>query len=713
MSLVRTIAFALAAVVCCFVAPGAAFCQDDELLEEQAWEEPTDEGALLFGDIPSVFSASKYDQKVTEAPSLVSIVTASEIRRYGYRTLADILQALGGIYVGYDCNYHYLGMRGFLRPGDYNTRVLLLVDGHKTNDGLYDTAAIGTEFLLDVDMIERVEVVRGPSSSLYGANAFFGVINVITKRGRNFDGFELSGAGGSQLTYKGRGTYGKRFSSGVEALVSASYYGSDGADSLHFKEFDTGPGTGVVTGLDGDKAARLFGSASYRDVTFEGGFVTRDKEIPTAPWGFVFGDPRAGMVDTAYFADLRYETSLDTTTSLTARIGYHGYVFEGDYPFDFSEDGVEPPVVVNRDEAWGDTISAETFVRRVLWESNTAIVGLQYVENFRLLQKNFYVGTPVGPDGPMGTQLDDDRDTHLYAAFIQDEWRIFSFLVLNAGARYDHWSTFGGSFSPRVALVASPLDSTSIKLMYGQAFRAPNAYEMYYHDGPLTAKPNPDLGPETIETEEVAIEQRFGDTVRASLSGYHYFINDLITQIEDPGDGLLQFANLDEVEAWGTEAELEARWKGVEARVAYALQKAEHATEGHELANSPRHMPKGGVSVPLWKDKVFLSAEALYLSSRKTLDDLATPGAAGPRFSRAVPSLSELIEEPGPRSAPAFLLLNTTLYAQNVLLDGLQMSAGVYNLLDSTYVHPGAEEHEQDVIQQDGRLFRIKLTWAF
>jgi outer membrane receptor for ferrienterochelin and colicins len=102
------------------------------------------EEALLFSEIPSVIGASKYEQKVTEAPSSVSIITSSEIKKYGYRTLADILRGVTSFFVTYDRNYSYVGVRGFGRPGDYNTRILLLIDGHRTNDNVYDSAMIGT-----------------------------------------------------------------------------------------------------------------------------------------------------------------------------------------------------------------------------------------------------------------------------------------------------------------------------------------------------------------------------------------------------------------------------------------------------------------------------------------------------------------------------------------------------------------------------------------
>src|ERR1043166_3954738 len=125
-------------------------------------------------DVPTVYAASKVEQKTTEAPSSITIVTADEIKRFGHRTLVDVLQSVQGFNVSYDRNYAFLGARG-VSLGDFNSRVLLLVDGHRVNDNLTDGAFIETAFILDIDLVDRVEIIRGPGSVLYGNNAFFGV----------------------------------------------------------------------------------------------------------------------------------------------------------------------------------------------------------------------------------------------------------------------------------------------------------------------------------------------------------------------------------------------------------------------------------------------------------------------------------------------------------------------------------------------------------
>src|SRR4029079_6221838 len=117
---------------------------------------------------------------------------AEEIARYGYRTLAEILRGVRGMYVSDDRNFSLLGMRGFSKPGDYNSRILLLVNGHRVNDNVFGQAEIGAEFGIDPAMFEGVEIIRGPASSIYGDSAFFGVVNVITRSGGSLGGASIT-----------------------------------------------------------------------------------------------------------------------------------------------------------------------------------------------------------------------------------------------------------------------------------------------------------------------------------------------------------------------------------------------------------------------------------------------------------------------------------------------------------------------------------------
>src|SRR4029077_20307054 len=184
-----------------------------------------------------VYAASKVEQKTTEAPSSITIVTSDEVKKYGYRTLAELLRSVQGFNVSYDRNYDFLGARG-VSLGDFNSRILLLVDGHRVNNNLTDGAAIGTDFILDMDLVDRVEIIRGPGSVLYGNNAFFGVINVITRQGHQLNGAEYSLEYGSFDAFKSRFTYGKQFTNGLELMLSGTFYDSAGVEKLYYQEFN-------------------------------------------------------------------------------------------------------------------------------------------------------------------------------------------------------------------------------------------------------------------------------------------------------------------------------------------------------------------------------------------------------------------------------------------------------------------------------------------
>ena len=231
---------------------------------------------LMEVKVDTVFGASKHEQKVTEAPSAVSIVTADDIKQQGYRTLADVLRSVRGVYVTYDRGYNVIGMRGMNIPGDFGGRLLITVDGHRLNDPIYDAASSGMDFLLDVDLIERVEVIRGPGSSLYGNNAFLGVINVVTRKGRDVNGVELSGSAATFDTYTGRFTYGNQFTNGVELMISGTFYDSAGDRQLYYPEF-AAINNGIAQNMDGGRAGSGFASISWKGLSLEGGYVKRKK----------------------------------------------------------------------------------------------------------------------------------------------------------------------------------------------------------------------------------------------------------------------------------------------------------------------------------------------------------------------------------------------------------------------------------------------------
>jgi outer membrane receptor for ferrienterochelin and colicins len=634
-------------------------------------------------EIP-VFAASRHEQSASEAPASVTIVTSEQIRRYGWRTLLDVLRSVRGFHASSDRNYDSLGVRGMLRMGDYNSRILVLLNGHRINDMIYGQNGIGREFPVDVDLIDRMEVVRGPTSSLYGSNAFFAVLNVITRNGGAMKGVELSGEAASFDTYKGRATLGSRLPGGANYLLSGTGYKSRGQD-LFFPEFDD-PATnnGIAAGIDGERQAGAFGSVSFGDFDVHGAYNSRVKEVPTASYGTIFNDPRFKTWDDRAWLDLSWRREFADRTEATARAYYDYYQYHGNYPFSGVDDTVDPPIdfsYINKDGARTHWYGAELLLARPIGDSQRITIGGEYRNAFRMDQWNYN-------ENPYLQALDDRRAEQVYALFLQDEIALGSGVTVNGGLRFDHYSTFGGTTNPRLAILWNPRSGTTLKFLYGRAFRAPNAYETYYDDGGLSQVGNPALRPESIRTNEAVIEQTVGETVRFTVTGFQNRINNLISQESfDPADpnSLSIYRNMGSTWVTGGEAEIEGKWSGFEGKVSYTYQDSKNRSTGEWLTNSPRHLVKGQFSTTFRDNRIVPALDLRYAGPRRTLMGNIAGGYA---------------------------LANFTLSARS-LLPGLEVSASVYNLFDKSYADPGSQEHVQELIPQDGRSFRVKVTGSF
>lgn len=630
---------------------------------------------LMNVEIDTVYGASKYKQKLGEAPASITIVTGDDIRRYGYRTLADILRLVPGFYITYDRNYTYLGVRGFGRPGDYNSRVLLLVDGHRENDNIYDSALIGTEFPVDVDLIDRVEVIRGPNSSLYVPSAFLAVINVITKSAPEQKDFTASGQVGSYGTYKSRLTYGHQFSNGLDLLVSGTYYTSDGESRLYFSQFNS-PATnnGIAENSDYDEARQVYATLSHGNLHLDGVYGWREKGVPTASYGTIFDDGREQTVDARGWLDLSYDRKFGSNWGITSRLYYDNYHYDGIYPYAGSDASA---TVLNKDVSIGQWWGAEFALSKRLAHNQTLILGSEYRDNFQQYQTNF-------DEQPYFSYFNSNAHINLWGIYAQDEIRLRSDLTLDVGLRHDHYSTFGGTTNPRAALIYHPFETTSIKLLYGHAFRAPNAYELYYAG--LGYETNPQLRPETVRTTELVLEQYLQKDLRFQISGYYYPVRGLISQETDPANGDIVYRNNEQVNMKGVEISLRRQSSsGMEVGGSLSVQNAyQLGSPRTPLTNSPHTLGQANVSMPLFKRKLFASMALDCLSRRLTTAGNFVGGYALPDF---------------------------TLFSQ--YFRHWEVSASLYNAFNQHYADPAAIGDPENSIIQDGRTFRLAIVYHF
>lgn len=251
-----------------------------------------DDAFAMLREEQTATSALKHPQPLSDTPSSVTVVTASEIRAMGYRTLGEALRWVRGMFVTNDRNYDYVGVRGLLRPGDYNNKVLLAIDGHTMNGFMYDDAYFGPELGLDMEQVDRIEIVRGPGSALYGSDAVLAVVQVITRAAHREPGVTVSARGGSLDERRGFASMAMAEPGRPELQASVSWFDTHGADVA--LPGLSGTGNDLVRGLDAQRALAFLGSADFAGYRFELKLNDRRKTVPTASFGTTVDDPQIG-----------------------------------------------------------------------------------------------------------------------------------------------------------------------------------------------------------------------------------------------------------------------------------------------------------------------------------------------------------------------------------------------------------------------------------
>lgn len=627
-----------------------------------------------------VYAAARREQRSSEAASSVTIVTGQEIANHGWRTLADVINAVPGFYMTYDRAYRCIGVRGFGRPGDYDTRILILLNGARINEPIFDHGGAGHDAFVDVAIIDRVEVVRGPSSSLYGTNAFLAVVNIITRDGAGAAGGRVAATYATAETRRGLVTYGTRRPSGLDAFVAAAGGRSDGRD-FTFPEFGA-PTTnfGRAEAVDGEDYGNVFAKLTWGGLTYQGAYAHRRKINPTAYYGTRFNDPRTRDVDKRFLNSLTFAPGLSSLIDVQATLTQLYYAYDGDYAYDVSpaQDGSQTTINEDRLRAgcWGIDVKAAT----VALPAQRITAGVEYRDNYRLDQVNEDAGAEV----PI---YEDRRQSSVVGVYGENEIELGTRAHVTLGLRYDRIGLSGEErLSPRAGLILSPWSGGTLKLLGGGAFRSPSPFEMYYNDGGQTSKPNPGLESESIRTYETVLEQRWGERLFGSAAVYHYAIDDLISQSMDPEDDLVQFANIDQAVADGGELGLRCQFGGgITGSVSYSYADARDARTREWLTNSPRHLGKVQLSGPLGWAGLRAGLEVLHESERRTYT--------------------------GDRTAAA-TIANLRL-ARHDLAGRWDLAIAFYNALDAAYGYPVGEEHVQDQVPADGRIVQVTAELDF
>jgi iron complex outermembrane receptor protein len=630
--------------------------------------------SVLFEPLPVVEAASLHTQTLLEAPASVTVITDEEIRLRGYRTLADVLADVRGMYVTSDRAYHYVGVRGFSLPGDSNNRFLVMINGHSLSENVYGSANYFAEdFGLDLDLVKRIEIVRGPSSALYGANGMFATINIVTKSPVEYEPLRVSAELDTFGERKVQVSGSEYLGHGVNLLVSASVFNSTGQSLLYFPAFDTPQNNhGLAVNMDGERGYHTFANLIWSNWSFTAYFDNREKVVPTAWYGTVFNDRGDKVSDGRDFVEASYQRAIGTDGQLRWRVYYDEDRFMGRL------DLASPLGILDaRNVAKGDWMGTELTYRFRVPVIGFLTVGSQASWDLRSRLEAYNVA-------PIHFSLTNiDRLDRSLAVFLQDEWKFSERWTLYLGGRADDSRNHQLMLTPRVALIYQPGPASAVKLLYGQSFRNPSPYEQFYGDG-ISQIANPELDSERMETFEAAFEKKLGKTFELQANVYHYRISDLIQAVM-LGGTLQQYQNTDPVQANGVEMEAKANLgSGFKIDGSLAVEKTSANPGDLVKVNSPARVGKLLLDSPVWRNRWSLSGGLQYLSER-----LALTGG----------------------SVPPVYLVNFAAAGRRLPGD-MEMQLGIHNVFNYRYWDPAARVQELESIQQDGRSFFVRLTWA-
>lgn len=652
-----------------------------------AEDEPSSSATVLAAATAEedvVVGAAKREQTLGNVASAVTVITADRIRRFGYRTVAEALQGVAGVYIQDSRLTQQIGIRGLQIPGGFNSRVLVLVDGATINEAWGAFAGVGWDGLVSIDDIARIEVIRGPVGAVYGTNAFFGIINIVTRGaaegsrawGRisagNINGMTATAGfaqGGVNKQIRGSVAAMTRFgeSSTIEAIQSEPLEG-DGANTL----------IAAVVGTYGGSFGQV---RAYRSL----------RESPFAPYD---SDPEKKPPYELYNYQLLVEGG--HTRELSKRLTVSGRGYLNLYRF--------YDRIYNTDDVfldYGDALTggAEVRGRYELRADGKLGITAGAEANYNRTESRAYT------EGDFANAAVVPLNFSIQGIYSELDGQPLPWLGFTAGLRFDNNTAIAAKLSPRAALFLTNGEKYGAKLLYAEGFRNPSAFEGYFEDG-VDFAANPDIKPETVRSFEGVLWARPLAGLSTRLSGFYWKAKDVIEQLPDPDDDtLLQFQNVGVYVTEGVEAEATYRnsagWYGFGGLTVARVGSGEAGagvTYG-EVVDAPRVTGQLGASTPKLGDLAHVSLAMVYLSPRHTRTD---------ENGDTLPN------------SKAWVGLDATVYVPNV--KGFDFTVGVRNVLGKRDEVPAPGDYDRfpdpdttivvPKIPGEGREFFVKVGYA-
>jgi len=569
--------------------------------------------------------ASGSARPLVKAAGVTTVITAEQILAMGATDLNQVLETVPGFHVSIDplTNDPVYSVRGVRNPD--GSQVLLLLDGTRLSVPFLGTRT--SIFRMPTQNIQRIEVIRGPGSAIYGADAFAGVINIISKRAKDLSGTTLGGRVGNFDSQSAWIQHGAQWS-GWDVAASLQYQHSNG-DKGRIIESDS---QSQIDRTLGTRASLAPGSVDSRfelwnaqlglqrkhwDLKF---WASKQNDVGVRdgigaaldPNGYYeaenyLGDVRFSSED--YFDDLEIQAHL---SYLYSNFKSLLHVFPNNTRLPIGADGnvdfINPAGLSTFPDGLIGTPGRKQHIPSIeligIYDALDdhllrVSAGYRYEAIDTNARQNFGPGILDGSQAVVTGVLTDvsdtpfiylkDTDRSIWSFSVQDEWVFASDWLLTAGLRYDYYTDFGSTVNPRVALVWSATDTLTTKLLYGRAFRAPSFSEQGNINNPVLLG-NPDLDPETINTVELAFEYIPQSNLSTGINLYYYHISDLIRPTPDPGATTATVQNAGDQQGYGFE--LEWDWQiidqfGINGNYAWQYSRDQRLKE--RVAGVPEH----------------------------------------------------------------------------------------------------------------------------
>ena len=551
-----------------------------------------DDLLLLYGDEEMISIATGFSQPIAKAPSTASVITAQDIKAMGAMTIEQALESVPGLHYSLSTltslgQFNIRGIKTSLTP-----QVLIMLNGYRVSSEL-GSGIFSESAKINIQNISRIEIIRGPGSAIYGADAFSGVINIVTKNANELDGFNTGIRAGSNDTKNAWAQYGAKLGSGWDIAFNLEYASQD-ADTSQIVSSD------VQTGIDnlawGPAVSLAPGNLDYRyeSTTYNlhlnndnwkiglDGWVQRD--VGQGAGVALALDPKGHGDFDQYLFSMEYNNKdwannwefISKLSYQSVDAQYQLNIFPAGATLPIGIDGNFPPVagfagsVVFTDGYIGNPGRKSTIPQLDLIALFDGIVNHDLRLNVGAKKekikaneaKNFGPGVIDGLSSPIDGTLTDvtgtgfvfmpNKDRTIKYISVQDVWGIAADWTLTAGIRYDEYSDFGSTTNPRLALVWNTYNNLTTKLLFGSAFRAPSFSELYNQNNPL-ALGNSNLNPETIDTAELAFSYSPVSELTTNLSVYHFKAKEMISYVGGVAE------NLNKLNGKGLE--LDADWK--------------------------------------------------------------------------------------------------------------------------------------------------------